>query len=460
MLELYNTLSHKKEVFKPIHGKTVYIYSCGPTVYDSVHIGNLRTYIFQDILRRVFKYEGYRVKQVINITDVEDKIINRYKKEKKRFLSEITDQYTKAFLDDIAKLNIERADKYPKVTENIKEIVKLIDKLFKKGLAYKGRDGSVYFDISKFRNYGKLARIERADLKSSERVLADSYNKEEIGDFVLWKAKKPGEPSWPSPWGDGRPGWHIECSALGMRYLGKSFDIHTGGIDLIFPHHENEIAQSEGATGKKFVNYWVHGEHLLVGGERMGKSLKNFYTLKDLEKRGFNPLVYRYFVLGANYRSKLNFTWGALQAAENALDSLYREIAFLKYTNGIKKKINSSVSGKTKIYKNKFIQAINDDLNTPQALSVLWDVIRDNTLSPEEKRNILFDFDKVFGLKLKDVDKLVKIPPKVSKLVEKRETLRNNKQFIKADGLRKQVDRLGYIIDDTKKGSFVWPKKI
>ncbi len=452
MFKLYNTLSRKKEVFKPLK-KTVTLYTCGPTVYDFVHIGNLRTYIFQDILRRTLEFNGHNIKHVMNITDIEDKVINRYKKEKLKSIFEITKPFTKAFLEDADKLNIKRAHKYPTVTGSLKAINNLIKKLEKNGLTYKGRDGSTYFDISKFKNYGRLARLGGVNLKAGARVLSDEYGKNEAADFVLWKAKKKGEPSWKSPFGDGRPGWHIECSAISTANLGDTIDIHTGGVDLIFPHHENEIAQCEGATGKRFVKYWVHSEHLQVNGKKMGKSLKNFYTLRDIENKGFDPLSYRYFVLGAHYRAKLNFTWKALGGAEKALYNLYHDFALLGFLSKSDKR-----KGGTRGYERKFKDAIDDDLNTPRALSVIHQLISDSEVGARIKREALLRFDKVLGLDIERADKMATPPIDIKKLVVLRGKYRSNEQFIKADDLRKKIERLGYIIEDTSLDSFVWPK--
>ena len=306
-IKFYNTINRKIQIFKPLDKRAIRIYTCGPTVYNFAHIGNLRTYIFEDVLRRVLEYNDYKVRQIMNITNVEDKIINKAVKENKT-IAEITKPYEKIFFSDIKKLNIKKAEVYPKATKHIKEIISLINKIIKKKFAYQSDDGSIYFDISKFKKYGRLSELEKKELKISTRVSADEYQKEDARDFVLWKAKKNNEPSWPSPWGNGRPGWHIECSAMSIKYLGEYFDIHAGGVDNIFPHHENEIAQAEAATGKKFVNFWIHGEHLLVDGKKMAKSLDNFYNLEFLEKKGFNPLAFRYLILISHYRSKLNFT--------------------------------------------------------------------------------------------------------------------------------------------------------
>jgi cysteinyl-tRNA synthetase len=462
MLTLYNTISRKKEKFKPIKGKTVRMYTCGPTVYDYAHIGNLRTYIFEDVLRRTLEANGYKVKQVMNITDVDDKIIKKAISRRKP-TADITKPYTKLFFEDLKKLNIEQAEYYPPATAHIKDMINLIKKLVARGFAYQGDDKSIYFNISKFKNYGKLSGLNSRQLKPGIRVSTDEYTKDNAQDFVLWKARKVGEPFWESPWGPGRPGWHIECSAMAMKYLGETIDIHAGAVDLIFPHHENEIAQSEAATGKKFSRYWVHGEHLLVGGEKMSKSLHNIYTLRDLDDKGIEPLAFRYLVLTSHYRSKLNFTWQSVAASQNALNNLYNEIARL---NADKKSMLSSQNLEANasrryvadqyesVYKKNFLEVVNNDLDTPKALAIVWRVIQDDKLSSTTKKQLLFEFDKVLGLGL-DKIKTVKIPPKIKKLVAQREKLRINKQFIKADRLRRQIELLGYKLEDTANGPIV-----
>ena len=457
MIKLFNTLSGKKEIFKPFKGKTAQIYTCGPTVYNYAHLGNLRTYVFEDILRRALEINGYKIKQITNITDVEDKIIKKAQQEKKE-ISQITRPYEKIFFEDLEKLNIEKAERYPRATEHIKEIINLISILVKKGFAYQSEDKSIYFDISKFKNYGKLSGLKKRQIpacqqagKSVGRIDSDEYKKDDAQDFVLWKSAKSNEPFWSSPWGAGRPGWHIECSAMSMKYLGKTLDIHAGGVDLIFPHHENEIAQSEAATGKKFSKFWIHGEHLLVDGEKMSKSLGNIFTLRDFEKNNVNFLAFRYLLLGTHYRKKLNFTWQSLKAAQNALNNLYEFFRASNKSASISQNQHKSASKK---YEKLFLTAINDDLNTPKALSVLWKIIKEKNLPGREKRRLLIDFDKVLGLGLKDIrpKKTAIIPQKIKDFVQKRELLRNNKQFIQADALRKQIEKLGYLIEDTAFG--------
>ena len=454
MIKLFNTLSGKKEIFKPFKGKTAQIYTCGPTVYNYAHLGNLRTYVFEDILRRALEINGYKIKQITNITDVEDKIIKKAQQEKKE-ISQITRPYEKIFFEDLEKLNIEKAERYPRATEHIKEIINLISVLMKKGFAYQVEDKSVYFKISKFKNYGKLSRLKKR--RAVGRIDSDEYKKDDVQDFVLWKSAKSNEPFWSSPWGAGRPGWHIECSAMSMKYLGKTLDIHAGGVDLIFPHHENEIAQSEAATGKKFSKFWIHGEHLLVDGEKMSKSLGNIFTLRDLKKKGVNFLAFRYLLLGTHYRKKLNFTWQSIIASQNSLNRLYRHVNDFATQNPPTSKLRRASKKLADQYKKDFIATINDDLNTPKALSVLWKIIKEKNLPGREKRELLIGFDKVLGLGLKDIrpKKTAIIPRKIKDFVQKRELLRNNKQFIQADALRKQIEKLGYIVKDTSSGPLI-----
>lgn len=444
-VKLYNTLTRKKQVFKPLHNKRVGLYTCGPTVYNFAHIGNLRTYIFEDVLRRVLEYSGYKVKHVMNITDVEDKIIRDAKKAGKP-IYEFTGSYEKAFYNDLKKINIKPAFKYPKATTHIPEMIKIIASLLKKGLAYK-IDRSIYFDISKFKKYGRLSGVKARELKTGVRIDVDEYTKEQAEDFVLWKAVKAGEPWWRAPFGEGRPGWHIECSAMSMKYLGPTFDIHAGAVDLIFPHHENEIAQSEGATGKKFVNYFIEGEHLLVDGEKMSKSLGNVFNLRDIEVKGFDPLSFRYLVLTAHYRSKLNFTWKSLEAARNALDKLREIVTNLKIETSQK----SNVEMLKKRLTEKFKKYINDDLEMPRALALLWNIVKSEKLDTKTKYDLIIDFDKVLGLNLAHV-KTEKIPMEILKLTNKREKYREEKNFKKADEIRKKIKKLGWLIEDTKNG--------
>ncbi|MFA5099201.1 MAG: cysteine--tRNA ligase [Candidatus Paceibacterota bacterium] len=453
MIKLFNTLSGKKETFKPLKAKTARIYACGPTVYNYAHLGNLRTYVFEDILRRTLKANGYKVKQITNITDVEDKIIKKAQQEKKD-ISQITKPYEKIFFEDLKKLNVEKVEGYPRATEHIKEMTNLVSVLMKKGFAYQGEDKSIYFKISKFKNYGKLSGLKKRQIKIGARIDSDEYKKDDAQDFVLWKSAKSGEPSWQFSWGAGRPGWHIECSAMSAKYLGLPLDIHAGGVDLIFPHHENEIAQSEAATGKKFSRFWIHGEHLLINGEKMSKSLGNIFTLRDLEKNNVSLLAFRYLLLGTHYRKKLNFTWQSIVASQNSLNRLYRHISEFSTKNPPTLKLLRTNKKLVEKYGKLFLTAINDDLNAPKALSVAWEIIKEKKLSNKEKKELLINFDKVLGLGLKDVkiEKTAEIPQKIKDLAQKRELLRNNKQFIQADALRKEIEKLGYFIEDTATG--------
>lgn len=459
MLRLFNTLTRKVEEFKPLNPPEVRMYTCGPTVYDFAHIGNLRTYIFEDILQRVLEANGFEVKRVMNITDIEDKIIKNAK-EKGVSLAEYTAPFEKAFLEDLGKLNIKFAYTYPKATEHIGQMVKYIEVLIDKGLAYVEKNGSVYFDISKFPEYGKLSGLDKREIKPGARVKADEYSKEDVQDFALWKAAGPDEVSYDSPWGRGRPGWHIECSVMSQEYLGDTFDIHGGAVDLIFPHHENEIAQAEGKTGKEFARLFVEGEHLLVNGQKMSKSLQNFFTLRDIEDKEFDPLSFRYLTLTAHYRDKLNFTWESLEAAQNALNNL-REI-IREWPNsdvilGTRQLAGTpeSDSGQARMtndYYEKFIEAANNDLNMPQALAIMWEMVKSDLSNPEKSATIL-QMDKILGLKLDEyVGKPLEIPESVKKLVEEREQVRKAKDFAKSDQLRDEIKRLGYEVEDTSQG--------
>ncbi len=446
-LKFYNTLSREKEIFTPIRPGEVRMYTCGPTVYNYAHIGNYRAYISADILKRVLLYGGYKVKHIMNLTDVDDKTIRDSQKEKKS-LKDFTEFYTEEFFKDIKSLNIIPPEKFTKATDNINEMVEIIKKLLEKKLAYKSDDGSIYFEIKKFKNYGKLSRFVLEDQKenASGRIKTDEYEKDNVQDFALWKAwdEKDGDVFWETELGKGRPGWHIECSAMSMRFLGEEFDIHTGGVDLVFPHHENEIAQSEGATGKQFVGYWMHNEWVLVDSKKMAKSFHNFYTLRDLMDRGIDPLAYRFWLLMANYRTRVNFVWEALEGAENALKRLYN----------LYRELDEDLGKIDKGYQQKFKEFISDDLDTPRALSLLWNVMKDENMSAPDKKATILDFDKVFGLGFANL-KEEKIPAEVMKLVEKREQARLDKDFQKSDGLRKEINFLGYEVKDTSEGQKV-----
>jgi len=438
VLKLYNTLTRRKQAFKPIEDKKVGMYVCGPTVYDYAHIGNLRAYIFADILRKYLEYSGFKVKQIMNLTDVDDKTIKRSQQEHVE-LSELTGKYTKAFLEDIEALNIKIPEVMPRATAHIKDMVALIKKLLDKGYAYKTDDG-IYFSVSKFKDYGRLAHIDFSKLKQSERMKKDSYEKEEARDFALWKfwQAEDGKVFWNTDIGKGRPGWHIECSAMSMKYLGEHFDIHTGGIDLVFPHHTNEIAQSEAATGKKFVNFWLHNGWLLADNQKMSKSLGNFYTLRSIMEKNMAPLVLKYFYLATHYRSQFNFTWDNLESSKNSYERLKNIISELKDD----KKENEK-------YLKEFEKAMDDDLNTGKALQVLWELVRDE--KAEGKLRTVKKMDEVFGLKLLEKEKL-EVPSEIKKIVAEREKARENKEWKKSDELRQKIKKLGWWVDDTSEG--------
>lgn len=443
----YNTLSRKKEIFSSIDPNEVRMYTCGPTVYNYPHIGNYRAYVFADVLKKVLLYNNLKVKHIMNITDIDDKTIRESQKEGKK-LKEFTEFYTAKFLKDIESLNILKPTKFTKATDYIKEMVELIEKLLKKDLAYKSADRSVYFNIKKFKPYGELAHIEIENQKENAggRINTDEYEKDNVQDFALWKAwdEKDGEVFWNTSLGKGRPGWHIECSAMSMTNLGEEIDIHTGGVDNIFPHHENERAQSEGATEKQFVHYWMHNEWVLVDKKKMAKTFQNFYTLKDLTNKNIDPIVYRFWLLMAHYRTRVNFVWEAIEASQIALKRLY----------GLYLELGNDIGQVHEEYKQKFTEYLNDDLNTPRALSLLWDLMKDENISPADKKATILDFDQVLGLDFKNL-KIEKIPEKILQLMKKREEARDNKDFKKSDELRKEIHSLGYKIKDSPEGQLI-----
>lgn len=454
-LKLYNTFTRKKEVFKPIKKDLVRMYSCGPTIYQFAHIGNFRAYICSDILKRYLKYKGFKVKHVMNITDVDDKTISNAQKEGIP-LQEYTKRYEKAFFEDLETLTIDKADIFPRATEHIKEMIALIQKLKKKTFTYESED-SVYYRIAKFKHYGKLSKIKLEEQKEGARVDADEYEKQNAKDFVLWKAKKEQEPSWKTSLGEGRPGWHIECSAMSMKYLGETFDIHAGGIDLIFPHHENEIAQSEAATGKKFVNYWFHNEHLLVEGKKMAKSLGNFFTLRDLLQKGHHSKAIRYLLLSAHYRYPLNFTEEGLHAAASTIQRMQDFVDKLKSWKGAGK--GKSITRLIEKAKKDFEKEMDEDVNISNALAVIFDFMKDvnkamaeHALSSTDAKaayRLMLDFDTVLGI-LESEE--IKIPQEILTLAEKREQARKARNWQLADQLREQVQEKGYAIEDTTMG--------
>ena len=456
MLKIYNTLTRDKEEFKSIDEKVVKIYTCGPTVYSYAHIGNMRAFIFMDNLRKVLKLNGYELKHVMNITDVghmtsdaddgEDKM-NKAAREQKISPWEIADKYTKAFLVDLDKLNIERTEVICKATDHVKEMEEYVKKIVENGYGYETSKG-VYFDTSKLPSYGELSRANIKENKAGARVEVDSEKRNPL-DFALWiKAPENHIMKWDSKWGICYPGWHIECSAMSNKYLGNKFDIHTGGIDAIPIHHENEIAQSKGAYGNNPANYWMHVEFLQVDGGKMSKSLGNNYTVEDLENKGYSPLAFRYLTYTAHYRNKLNFTWEALDASQKALDRL--KDAYIMHFQG-KDDINEIEINK---YVDKFKENLNDDLNFPAALAVVWDVAKCSVKSPK-LADLLLEFDKVLSLDIdrkEDKKEDLNISKEILDLLEKRKEARLNKDFTTSDKIRDELKDMGYAVIDSKEG--------
>lgn len=456
MLTLFNTLSRQKEEFNPIHKEYVGLYTCGPTVYFYAHIGNLRTYIFEDILKRVLLFNNFKVKHVMNITDVghltsdadegEDKMLKGAKREGKT-VWEIAKFYENAFMKDIEKLNILIPEIICKATDHIQEMINLIIKLENKGLTYIA-NGNVYYDIMKFPNYGALAKLNMEEQQAGARIAVDE-NKRNPHDFVLWFTKSKfdnQEMKWPSKFGVGYPGWHIECSAMSMKYLGEHFDIHCGGIDHIPVHHTNEIAESEGATGHKWVNYWMHGEFLIMDKNKMSKSKGDFLTLSVLQMKNYDPLDYRYLCLNTHYRTPLTFSFESLDGAKVTFQGLKNKIIEFRKNNDKKNDANIRIIQK---YNADFLDSINDDLNTPRALAVLWSVIKDKDLKDSEKLHLIFEFDKVLGLDLVNVvEETTEIPPDIQQIIDERKLARQDKDFKKSDELRDLLKKRGYIIDD------------
>ena len=483
-LKLFNTL-------KPLKDKIVSMYSCGPTVYDFAHIGNFRAYIFNDILKRYLEYKGYKVKHVMNLTDVDDKTI-RGAHSFKISLAEFTKKYSGAFFEDLKILNIKPANVYPRATEHIQDMVGIIENLMRKGIAYRGEDESVYYNIRKFKKYGKLSGLHLKGLKAGARVKQDQYTKEDAQDFALWKAWdfQDGNVFWETEVGKGRPGWHIECSAMSMRHLGQSFDIHTGGIDLVFPHHENEIAQSEGFSGKKFVKYWVHCEHLLVNSQKMSKSLGNFYTLRDLLNKGYSAAPIRYILLAAHYRQKLNFTFEELEAAKNTVEKIFNFVERLEEVGGAEARGRGGANKKARVLIKKlfmdFEKSMDNNLDTPQALAALFNFIRQiNGLIDKKKISrrdaaevikAIFKINEVLGiLELRgSIAKVSGLEQKVTAVLKKfapdfkiekedleslmraalalREKFRQEKNFADSDSLREELLKTGIKIEDTAEG--------
>jgi len=465
-INLFNTLGRELQVFTPISDNQIGMYTCGPTVYGRAHIGNLRAYTFADVARRIFEYAGYNVKQVMNITDVghltsnadegEDKL-QKAARETHQTAWEISKKWTTQFLKDVEELNIQPVHVICKATDHIPEQINLIKRLEKKGYTYLTSDG-VYFDTSKFPTYGDLAKLDIKGLQAGKRI--EMGEKKSKTDFALWKFSKPEENrdmEWDSPWGRGFPGWHIECSAMSMKYLGETFDVHTGGIDHIPIHHTNEIAQSEAATGKKFVNYWLHSEFLVMNDkEKMSKSLGNIINLDTLKSNGISPLAYRYLCLNTHYRKPLSYGSEILNSAKTTYSNLIKKVIKLKKENPKIISLNK-LSDPSKEYLNNFKKVVFNDLNTPQALGIMWDLIKENSINSSEKYSLLLDFDKVFGLKLSEISSNnqsnIDIPKNILELFNQRNHFRLNKDWAKSDELREQLKKEGYQILDTKDGA-------
>ena len=476
-IQLHNTLSGKIEPFVPQNTGAVRMYTCGPTVYDYAHIGNFRTFVFQDILRRFLKVRGFTLKHVMNLTDVDDRIIANAAAAGED-IRQYTEKYVQAFFADCTALNIESPEYWIRATDNIDSMVKLIERLRQKSFTYDS-EGSIYYRIAKFPEYGKLSKIDLAGIQAGARVDVDRYEKESARDFALWKAPKTGEHFWNSSIGPGRPGWHIECSAMAMKYLGETLDIHTGGIDLAFPHHENEIAQSEAATGKPFVKYWLHAEHLLVEGEKMSKSLGNFFTLRDLFNKGYKPSALRFSLASVPYRRQLNFTFDGLQQAASSVDRL-RTFARRVDLGGFSGVPSQTTGPRIEQAVQEFDAALSDDLNTARALGAVFELVREINIAMDKRefpqsdvpavKKFLTTFDQVFAV-LEDTDaqKLADMgyTPKnnepgdseIEKLVADRQTARQNRDFAASDRIRKELADRGILLEDSRDGTVRWKRK-
>jgi cysteinyl-tRNA synthetase len=464
-LRFYNTLSQQVEDFTPMDGRTVRMYTCGPTVYNYVHIGNLRAFTFGDILRRWLRARGYELNHVMNITDVEDKII-RSAMQQQKSLREYTAVYEHAFLEDSALLRLEKPERLVRATEHIPEMIEAIEQLTDKGFTYKS-DGSVYYRIAQFPAYGRLSKLDFNGMRAGARVDVDEYDKDDARDFVLWKAQKDHEPGWDAPMGAGRPGWHIECSVMAMKYLGTTLDIHAGGVDLTFPHHENEIAQSEALTDKQFVRYWLHSEHLLVEGQKMSKSLGNFYTLRDLLDQGYMPEAIRYLLESVTYRKKLNFTFEGLKAAATAIERLRNYKLRLdvgKFPPGT----NEAIEQRTAAALQRFDDSLDDDLNTAEALAAIFEYVRDTNSAMDAgeflagntamARSLFERFDSVFDVLKPTVSVTAISDVDVDRLIAERQAARKAKDFKRSDEIRTELLDRGIVLEDTKDGAR-WKRK-
>ena len=465
-LRFYNTMTRNKEEFRPIDEGKVRLYTCGPTVYDFAHIGNFRAYVFEDLLKRYLLYKDYDVTHVMNLTDVDDKTIKNSIKEGVA-LDKYTERYKEAFFEDIETLKLHKADHYPSATETIDEMVAIIKKLLEKDIAYRA-DNSIYFRISKFPEYGRLSHMDMSQLKAGARVTSDEYEKETVSDFALWKGwdEDDGDVYWETELGQGRPGWHIECSAMSSKYLGNHFDIHCGGVDNIFPHHENEIAQSEAANDQKFVNYWMHNEHLIVEGRKMSKSLGNFFTLRDLLEKGYPGVVVRYLLISTHYRQQLNFTFDGLEAAKKSLERLWDFHDSVEAVKGGTD--NPQVEELVSAVKRKFVEALDDDLNVSPALAAIFDFVRDvnrliseGNLSENDAGKVLDavnGFDNVLAF-LKREKSDASLEDEVEQLIQQRIDARKNKDFATADKIRDDLLERGIILEDTPQGT-KWKRKL
>jgi len=471
-IRFFNTMTRSLQEFRPIEPGRVGLYTCGPTVYDYAHIGNFRTYVFEDLLRRYLRFLDYEVLQVMNITDVEDKIIRKTRLEG-RPMSEVTAPFIEAFFQDLDCLNIQRAEHYPRATEHVDGMVELIRGLLTKGLAYRSEDGSIYFDISKFPEYGRLAHIQVEDLRSGARVAQDEYDKERAADFALWKAwdEGDGDVFWDQypDLGKGRPGWHIECSAMSIHYLGNHFDIHTGGVDNIFPHHQNEIAQTEPCTGETFVNYWLHSEHLQVESQKMSKKLGNFFTLRDLldaqanpSHRAWDPMAVRYLLLSTHYRSRLDFTFKGLQAATETRQGLLDFLRRCRMQKGTDP-LDSEVAEEIEATRAAFVGAMDEDLNTPEALAALHALRREihrriddrtdlGAASGQAVLNLVLDLDRVLGLRLEQALAEPELLAEEKAMIDERQAARKARDFARADRLRAELEARGVRLEDTPQG--------
>jgi cysteinyl-tRNA synthetase len=458
-LAFYDTLRREVVPFEPLVPGEVRMYTCGPTVHDFAHIGNLRTFLFEDLLRRVLEARGYRVTQVMNLTDVDDKIIEKARA-RGETIAEYTERYTRAFFEDIDTLRVERAEVYPRATEHVDAMVALVRRLQEGGHTYTAEDGSIYFRIATFPDYGKLSRVDLSGMQDGARVEADEYEKENPKDFALWKAAREGEEAWDTPLGRGRPGWHIECSAMSMLYLDETFDIHTGGVDNIFPHHENEIAQSEAATGKTFARTWLHAEHLIVDSAKMAKSLGNFLTLRDLLERGHVPRVIRYLLLSTHYRTQQNFTFDALEQAGTALARLTdfaRRVEELPPAGTP----NLELAERTRAARREFDSALEDDLNTSRALGAVFDWVRDMNRALDEERATAADrpaareflraFDQVYDVLRPDPEETA-LSEEVESLIAERDAARRERDWARADAIRDELAERGIVLEDTARG--------